>query len=642
MKTFCAIVLTFGLFASLGLAQTTCPSTQSTCITQISNAAGASLSVCPLATAVTGQPPACLPASPSNVWATLPNGGIAQGSFFSIYGSGLGAAVSTCGSLVSGSPCIWPPQYPLPTNLNGTTVSVTVGSGAAISAYVEFASQLTSTFAQINAVLPSNTPTGTGTITVSYTPSGGTAQTATAPITVVPASFGTFAFNAAGSGPGIIMNAKFVAFTPFSSATPGETVTLWGTGLGPTTVEGSGPPPVVNLCAAGATCPVTVWVGNEKATVLFAGRSGYTAIDQINFTLPSDVVQGCYVPVAVVTTSGSSQVTSNFTSMTISSSGGTCSDADGIDYADISTQVAANGKASVGVVSLLSNYLNIATLALQWDNDTANGEIATLTAAQLDSFQGFTLASSAGTCTVSQFEAFPPPKDPILPGLDYLDAGAALTIKGTAGSATVPKNTDGQGYGGLVGGAYINCPSTMPDCPSLLGGNGGPPFYLTSATPPAIVADTYTVSGPGGTQVGAFSGTIPVSSAAASFNWTNESSLTAGSISRSSPLTINWTGGDPNGFVDITAVASTVTALLPSANTPGVLAECIVPANLNTFTIPTFVLQAMPASTGGAALAGELLVGPASGGVKITPVPTGLDAAYVFYHFIAGATVAWQ
>ena len=267
MKTFCAIVLTIGLCSSLGFGQAT--------ITQISNAASASLSV----------------PSSTGAWQTLPNGNIAQGSFFSIYGNGLAAALSSCGTLVSGSPCIWPNSYPLPTTLNGTTVSVTVG-GTNVSAYVEFASQLNSTLAQVNAVLPSNTPAGTGTLTVTYTPSGGTAQSATASITVVPASFGTFAFNNAGSGPGIIMNAKYSAFTPFSSATPNETVILWGTGLGPTTVEGTGPPPVVNLCAAGSTCPVTVWVGNEKATVAFAGRSGYTAIDQINFTLPSDVVLG--------------------------------------------------------------------------------------------------------------------------------------------------------------------------------------------------------------------------------------------------------------------------------------------------------------------------------------------------------------
>jgi uncharacterized protein (TIGR03437 family) len=614
VKTFCAIVLTIGLCSSLGFGQAT--------ITQISNAASASLSV----------------PSSTGAWQTLPNGNIAQGSFFSIYGNGLAAALSSCGTLVSGSPCIWPNSYPLPTTLNGTTVSVTVG-GTNVSAYVEFASQLNSTLAQVNAVLPSNTPVGTGTLTVTYTPSGGTAQSATASITVVPASFGTFAFNNAGSGPGIIMNAKYSAFTPFSSATPNETVILWGTGLGPTTVEGTGPPPVVNLCAAGSTCPVTVWVGNEKATVAFAGRSGYTAIDQINFTLPSDVVQGCYVPVAVVTTSGSSQVTSNFTSMTISSNGGVCQDADGINYADISTQVTANGKASVGVISLLSNYLDIVGLAL-WDNDTANGEIATLTTGQLESFQGFTLAPTTGTCTVSQFQSFPPPKDPILPTLTYLDAGASLSIQGSAGTGTISKNSDGEGYGGLLGGAYISCPASMPDCPSLLSGTGGPPFYLTSATPPAIVATTYNVSGSGGTQVGAISGSLAVSSAAASFSWTN-SSIAGSPIPRSSPLTIQWSGGDPNGFVDITLVGSTVVGLLPAANTPGELVECVVPSVPNSFSIPTFVLQAMPASAAGSLLAGEILVGPASGGVKIA-TPTGLDAAYLFYHFINGTTTAWQ
>lgn len=614
MKTFCAIVLTLGLLASLGLAQ---PS-----ITQISNAASASLSV---------------PSTTAGVWQTLPNGNIAQGSFFSIYGTGLAADSATCGALVSGSPCIWPPSYPLPTALNGTQVSVTV-SGTTVQAYVEFAAQfnnLSPPLAQVNAVLPSNTPVGTGTLTLTYS-----SQSTTVPITVVASSFGTFAFNAAGSGPGIIMNSKYSAFTPFHTATPGETVILWGTGLGPAdpSTEQSAPPAVINLCGSGKTCPVTVWVGNQKGTVSFAGRSGYTAIDQINFTVPPGT-QGCYVSVAVETTNGSSQVTSNFTSMAVDPNGAACQDADGINYGDISAAVTANKKASVGVISLLSNYLDIVGLAL-WDNDTVNGEIGTFTTAQLDAFQGFTLSPSVNNCTVSQFEGFPPPKDPILPGVTYLDAGAALSIKGASGTQPVPMNTDGEGYGNLVGGAYITCPASNPGCPNLLGGSGEPAFYLDSNT--NIIATTYTVSGTGGSQVGAFSGPITVSSSAASFVWSNKSSVTAAPIPRSTPLTITWTGGDPNGYVDITAIASTVVGLLPAANTPGVLVECLVPSVPNSFSIPTFVLQAMPPSANNSLLAGEILVGPASGGVPITPTPSGLDAAYLFYHFINGQTVAWQ
>jgi hypothetical protein len=325
-------------------------------------------------------------------------------------------------------------------------------------------------------------------------------------------------------------------------------------------------------------------------------------------------------------------VISNVTSMTVDPNGATCSDADGINYASIESIVASKGHANVGTISLLSNYLNLSVLGavLPWDNDTVSGEIATFTGSQLDSFQGFALAPSVGNCSVSPFLKFPPPDDPILSQLTFLDAGASLGIQGPNGTATAAKNANGKGYGGLVGGATIA---------ELLGGSAPPPFFLSTAY--AISPGTYTVTSPGGADVGAISGSIAVSSAAASFKWTNQPS---GSLSRNTPLTINWTGGDPNGFVDITAIGSTaLSSGGPTATTPGILVECIAPASAGTFTVPTYVLQSLPSTASSTSLEppGELLVGPASVVASPTP-PSGLDALYIFYHFISGLNVTWQ
>lgn len=120
--------------------------------------------------------------------------------------------------------------------------------------------------------------------------------------------------------------------------------------------------------------------------------------------------------------------------------------------------------------------------------------------------------------------------------------------------------------------------------------------------------------------------------------------MTGSNISRTSPLEIDWTGGDPNGYVDITAISSTLASgITPLATTPGILVECIAPTSLGKFTIPTYVLQTLPSTATSTALVppGELLVGPASGAQSITP-PSGLDAAYVFFHYIAGSNVTWQ
>jgi uncharacterized protein (TIGR03437 family) len=614
VKTLFAIVLTLGLLAASGFAQPA--------ITQIQNAASNAVSPSP------GT------ASGDCQCTLLPNAAIAQGSYFSLYGTGLGPSTAVG----------WNP-YPLPTSLGGTSVSVTVGS-TTVAAYPEFVNST-----QINAVMPSTTPVGTGTITVTYS-----GQTSAAfPVTVAASSFGTFTVNEAGTGPGIVTNASYQILGPFLTAKPGDTVVLWGTGLGPApniSTEGTAAPPQTNLCATAASCPITVWVGGLQATVAYAGRSGFTAEDQVDFVIPPGI-QGCYVQVAVQTGTGTNAVVGNFTSMAVDPTGPTCQDVDGINYADIAATVASKGSANIGAISLLSNYLDLdlGILGTQlWDNDTVSGEIGTFSTGVLDLYQGVALAPSVSeppgnNCTVIPFFAYPPPKDPGLAYITYLDAGASLSIQGPSGnSVSIPKNSNQKGYSQLVGGATIA---------QLLAGSGEDPFFLTSTNWPsttanpytyAVLPGTFTVTGPGGANVGALSAPITVSSAAASFQWTNQSSLTGSPIPRDQPLTITWTGGDPSGFIDITAISSTLsTGATPQTNTPGVLMECFVPASLQTFTIPTYVLGALPSTAGSQALVppGELLVGPASSVVKVAP-PTGLDELYIFYHYIEGANVTWQ
>jgi uncharacterized protein (TIGR03437 family) len=618
VKTFFAIVLTLGLLAVSGFAQPT--------VSIILNAASSS------------YPP-------------LQNSSIAQGSYFTIYGTGIGPATGVG----------WNP-YPLPTTLGGTSVSVTVPAGATTS-YPAYPSYVSAT--QINAVLNSNTPVGTGTLTVTY---NGTAS-ATFPITVVKSSFGTFAWNEVGSGPGIFTNAQTNALlTPFTTIEPGQYVTIWGTGLGAApnlSTEQSAPPPQTNLCPSGSSCPVTVWVGTQQATVLYAGRSGFTAEDQIDFQVPPGT-QGCYVQVAVEINS----IISNFTSLPVDPNGATCQDADGVNYNDIASLIKSNGHANVGAISLFSDYLNVSTSigSGQWDNDTVSGDFITLTQGAAQSFEGVTRLPSVNNCTVNTFLQFPPPPDSALGGVAFLSSGANLTIKGPSGAtATVAQNTN-DSYGaqpagnlttkiGLVGGVTVGELATelaSGTCPSTATDNCVPFFLSTSY---GINSGQYTVTSPGG-AVGAISAAIDVTPAAASFKWTNQSSVTAGPIARTAPLEIDWSGGDSNGYVDITAIASTLqTGIEPAATTPGVIVECVAPASTGKFIIPAFVLESLPNTTGSTALVppGELLVGPASVACSSTSsnptsstcpaqltTPSGLDALYIFYHFILGQNVAWE
>ena len=229
--------------------------------------------------------------------AGLPNSSIAEGSIFTLIGTGMGP-----GDLVKVS------SYPLPTSqgLAGTSIQVTVAgvTNACIMVY---------TFAtQVAAILPSSTPVGAGTLTLTYQGAQGSI-----PITVVKNSLGIFAVNEEGSGPGVITNLSYQVQVPTNAAHPGDNLVLWGTGLGPVTGDETEPPVPVDLGTG-----VQIFVGGQPANVLYGGRGSSPGLDQINFTVPGGL-NGCYVSV-VAQVNG---VVSNFTTIPIAAPGQTyCSD----------------------------------------------------------------------------------------------------------------------------------------------------------------------------------------------------------------------------------------------------------------------------------------------------------------------------
>ena len=118
----------------------------------------------------------------------MPGSGVAQGSIFIVFGTGLGPA-----SLVEAT------AFPLQTTLGGTSVSVTVG-GATQSAFIVYTYNY-----GVAAILPSTTPLGSGSITVTY--NGQTS--APAPIQVVASAFGVFTVNSAGYGQAIATDLSY-------------------------------------------------------------------------------------------------------------------------------------------------------------------------------------------------------------------------------------------------------------------------------------------------------------------------------------------------------------------------------------------------------------------------------------------------
>ena len=182
----------------------------------------------------------------------FPNSGIAPGTLFTIFGTGLANAPA-------GNVTLQDSTKGIPTTLAGATLSVTVNGKAATPPAMYYA-----TPTQIAAVLPSGTPTGSATITVTY---NGAASNAFS-FQVVPyvLGLGTYSQGVIATNP---TTGALFGYT--NAAKPGETIVLWGSGLGADTADSdtvfANPPHSVST-------PLQIYFGGVPGTVLYAGSSG--------------------------------------------------------------------------------------------------------------------------------------------------------------------------------------------------------------------------------------------------------------------------------------------------------------------------------------------------------------------------------
>ncbi len=484
----------------------------------------------------------------------LPNSSIAQGSFFSVFGTNMGPAQSP--SLA----------FPLQTTLGGVSLTVEEG-GQTFNAIPLFVGPN-----QINAVLPSAVPAGAATLTVNF---NGTSNSI--PFQVVAHSFGIFTVPQSGSGPGVIDDANYSLFSLTHSALAGDIAIIWGTGL--TAVQGNevgGPLPGDHK-----EVPVEVYVGLKKADVTYRGRSGCcVGVDQIFFKVPTGVT-GCHVPVAVKI----GNIVSNFPTMPIAAgssvtSGSSanaatsriCTDPAGPSASDLA-QYEKQGSFSGGGISLNRSTTTSPALpppfgtgeATSTTSDSGGASFYRYTYQQLLAAQNPFSVTTIGACTVFTFAGLSQISvDPITP--TRLDAGSALTVKGPNGTKQLPKT--GFGYGAQLGGG------SAP--------NAGPLYLDTGA---------YTVTGPGGKDVGPFTANINI---ATPLVWTNEDSVNT--ITRSAGQLITWSGGDPSSTVIINGGSFLLGTNPDGSDTVGAFFTCTAPDSALQFNIPALVLDELPAS----------------------------------------------
>jgi hypothetical protein len=354
---------------------------------------------------------------------------------------------------------------------------------------------------------------------------------------VVASAVGLDTFYGTGNGTGVAtdLNGHLIGFN--NSAMPGQTLVVWGSGLGadPGNDDRTYPQKSNNL----TNISTQIYFGGVTATILYRGRSPYPGVDQYNVVVPTGVSPGCFVSVVAVTGS----VVSNAVTLAVNPNGGACSDpASGLTGSQLQSLA---GKAGGNVNSLLLGIIQTTV------NGKSQAAGAALPAAESSAEfgKGYEYASQ-GSCTIV------PPGQASLSGTGPsgigipLDAGA-IQLTGPTGQVSL---------------------------------NGGEAPLPGSGT--TVPAGVYTFTGAGGKDLGSFQTALNVQTP---LTLTNLSALAT--ITRSQGATVTWTGGFPNGDVEIEGDVGDQYGT--------VRFYCHAPSGAGQFAIPPSILLALPPGSGG-------------------------------------------
>jgi uncharacterized protein (TIGR03437 family) len=469
------------------------------------------------------------------------NSGISPGSLFIIKGTGLASPTAQAVLQSSASPG-------LQTTLNGASVKVTVGSTTTTPVfYYAIASQLA-------LVLPSNTPAGNATLTVSYN----NQTSAPASFQVVANAMGFDAYYGTGSGLGVATNnATGALYNYTNSIPPGTTVVLWGSGLGadPTRDTTYGTANFNQIAGLSH-----IYIGGVDAPIVYQGPSGYPGLNQVNVTIPQGVATGCNVSLVGVSAAG---VPTNFLTLPIGN--GVCSD----------PTFGTNGT-QLSTLSGQTNVNNGALFVFQETSPTNTtgtaSQVTDLAEGVFDRVTGSSVGSSSGSVSLG---------------------GCIVTETGTSGTTTTTTTTAIDAgtitVTGPVGGTVTLASQTV----------SGIGLYYSQLAAGAIPTSggTFAFKGTGGSVapfIGPFTASLTFPNPI--LTWTNSNN--AATVTRSSGLTVSWNGGSSGTYVIIGGSSS---ATVSGQSVSGSY-TCIAPVSAGSFTVPSYVLATLPAGSGSTAV----------------------------------------
>lgn len=466
----------------------------------------------------------------------LPNGALARGSLFSIFGENLGPAQFAQAS-----------GFPWSTNLAGVTLTLTQTGTLATTAdaipYFVSASQ-------INAVLPSTLKPGLASLRVSYQGRRSNAVT----VQVADAAPGIFAVSSGGFGPGIVQNFVAANNQPINSlnkpAVRGQFVTIWGTGLGPVPYADNIAPTAGNLATA-----VSITIGGRPATKQYSGRSPCCAgLDQVVVSIPDDAPLGCWVPVQIK----AGAVVSNTVTMAIAAPGATsCSDPNNV-LSGLARSTGTQGYIHVQRVNGISDVADALSVEI---SDRLYARFQNKAPSDF-SFDPYLSYPPAGTCSVHQ----------------------------TSGNAIINPNLRGAplATAALTPKPALTFNNGVVNAPTL--GSTGSPFYSVrlggtiDSNPVGIAlsnSSAKVILDPGGLNATTLA--LKLVSAPA---WAQRDTLRI--INRAAPLVLTFTPTDA-----ISPTAITLNAYASYANAT-VAVQCLAPPGATTLTIPADTLANLP------------------------------------------------
>jgi hypothetical protein len=147
---------------------------------------------------------------------------------------------------------------------------------------------------------------------------------------------------------------------------------------------------------------------------------------------------------------------------------------------------------------------------------------------------------------------------------------------------------------------------------------------IPGGTPDFLVPGAYVFNnGAGGANVGSFNANFNF---LGNVDWTNKNAITT--VNRSQGVTVTWSGGDPNGTVQIYGYSVSDA----SENAVAGFFNCIERNSAGRFTVPASVLLALPATPSGGISLGAPLAGLSIGGVSnpVSFTAPGLDVGTIF------------